>query len=567
MVPCAVAAWAGALSIPRSDDWSYLLTLFRLVDDGRLGFNNWVSMTLIGQIALAAPIAAVLPDSITAVHIGTAVLGFVGLVAVVLAAEPRHRSGAFLLAATIAVGPLWAPLAATFMTDVPSFAVQTVFLALAFWMLRRETVTPGRYAATLAVGVLAISIRQYEIIPVVIVVGVCLWSVAGSGDRSRLRPLLAITAVAALATAALLGWWLSLPDSLSLAPSPVTSGVIANLAVRLAGFVRLIALLVLPVVVLLGPTRVIRDAWRRAPLTTVAVGGFVAFWMTVTSVRVPDIPFVGNYVDIWGVLSRDVVDGARVPVMPVPAFRLLAVMGSAAAVVLALAIVPFLVETAGRVRDRRIELGDPVGWVLASTLVGFAAAYAFAIATDLPVFDRYALPLLPVVGLMVLRRRDRAPLVDAPAARGEGDVPRTRPLTVAGIAASLVLLAAVGLVYATDSASFDGTRWKVDERVVAKGWSPLRIYGGFEWISWHQRTGPPQGDAAAERQRLRAIYLKPFCVDVIVNPRPRVAERAIARATMYGLGHGAVPVVAVRNERPCPPLSQLRRAGLRIPAG
>ena len=117
--------------------------------------------------------------------------------------------------------------------------------------------------------------------------------------------------------------------------------------------------------------------------------------------------------------------------------------------------------------------------------------------------------------------------------------------------AALVVLGGIGLAYATDSASFDGTRWKVDEAVARLGWKPTRIYGGFEWISWHQRVGPPQGDTQAERIRLRARYLAPFCVDVAIQPGPAKARAAIARGVVRGLGHADEPMVAVRNDKPC----------------
>ena len=71
--------------------------------------------------------------------------------------------------------------------------------------------------------------------------------------------------VAVAATVALFAWWLSLPDSLSLAPSPVTSGLVANLAVRFGGFVRLVGLLLVPVVLFVDPVAIVRDAWRRSP--------------------------------------------------------------------------------------------------------------------------------------------------------------------------------------------------------------------------------------------------------------------------------------------------------------
>ena len=116
---------------------------------------------------------------------------------------------------------------------------------------------------------------------------------------------------------------------------------------------------------------------------------------------------------------------------------------------------------------------------------------------------------------------------------------------------ALTLFAGIGLAFATDSAAFDVTRWRVDTATVRRGYSPLALYGGFEWISYHRRRGPILGKSVAERQRLRRIYLRGLCVDVIVNPRPRVARRAIEQATMGGIGHAAVSIVSVRNSRRC----------------
>jgi len=143
-------------------------------------------------------------------------------------------------------------------------------------------------------------------------------------------------------------------------------------------------------------------------------------------------------------------------------------------------------------------------------------------------------------------------------------IPSVQPVTVivaaAGVAlgprrgfavGALVVLGGIGLAYATDSASFDGARWEVDRAVARLGWKPTRIYGGFEWISWHQKVGPPQGDTQAERIRLRARYLAPFCVDVVINPGAERTRAAIARGVVHGLGHDDEPIVAVRNTKPC----------------
>jgi hypothetical protein len=133
VLPAVVASHYGALNIPRSDDWSYLLTLFHWVDSGRLTFNGWVSMTLIGQIAAAAPVAAIFGHNITAIHLYTSLLGLVGLLGVVVLGRRTLVSlwaGVFV-AVTIAIGPLWSPLSATFMTDIPTFTVELLALCCA----------------------------------------------------------------------------------------------------------------------------------------------------------------------------------------------------------------------------------------------------------------------------------------------------------------------------------------------------------------------------------------------------------------------------------------------------
>ena len=74
VLPVLVAQHSGALGIPRSDDWSYLTSLFRWTDGGGLRFNGWVSMTLVGQLGLAAPVAIASGRSIVAVHVAAAAL-------------------------------------------------------------------------------------------------------------------------------------------------------------------------------------------------------------------------------------------------------------------------------------------------------------------------------------------------------------------------------------------------------------------------------------------------------------------------------------------------------------
>ena len=183
--------------------------------------------------------------------------------------------------------------------------------------------------------------------------------------------------------------------------------------------------------------------------------------------------------------------------------------------------------------------------MLGLTVFGFSTAYSIAIATDLPIFDRYALPAIPLVGLLLLRSMAHGPVVIEPRPPRSA-LPRRSAPTLAVLA-----LGIVGLVFSTDSASFDATRWRVASLATTRGYRPLEINGGFEWIAYHRRQGPHLGGSPAESTRLHQIYLRGLCIDIVVNPNPKTAARAIARRDMRGLGHRPIPIVAVPNERSC----------------
>ncbi|MEO6468255.1 MAG: hypothetical protein ABIP21_04080 [Acidimicrobiia bacterium] len=550
LIPLAVASRAGALDIPRSDDWSYLLTLFRWVDHGRLGFNNWVSMTLVGQLVLTVPIVAIFGRSIEAVHIFSALLGAVGLGALVVIGTmilPARR-GAVLVAITIALGPLWAPLAATYMTDVPAFTVQMVSLAFGVAAVRGERISLGLLGIALATGGLAVSIRQYELIPLIALLAVAGWKSVQDHDARSTRRIALMGGAALVSIVALFAWFASLPDALSLSPDPQTSGLAANLVVQSAGFVRLAGVLLIPVVIWGGPLNVVRRAWASAPRLASVIAVLGSVWMTVSYARNPATPFVGNYLDRHGVLAEDVLNGRRLLVIPAYLFDALALAGSVVAVLLLLAAVPGAIRLRSHIANRTTRLIDPGVALLALTVLGFSTAYVIAIATKLPIFDRYALPVIPLVGLLFLGALRTT--VDSSATHATPTRTVTRTRFAATVVASIAM-ALVGLAFSTDSASFDATRWRVDTDVTRLGYSPLAIDGGFEWVSYHRRVGPTLASTVAERQRLRKIYFRGLCIDVRVNPQPRVARHAIARSTMRGLGHRPVLVVAVPNERRC----------------
>ncbi|HZR14267.1 MAG TPA: hypothetical protein VFC33_13585 [Acidimicrobiia bacterium] len=562
-VPLVLASHYGALGIPRSDDWSYLLVQFRFVDHGTVRLNNWVSMTLIGQVLLGAPVALLSDHSITAMQVFTAVLGLIGLAAVLRAGRQTVGSrwvGAFV-AVMVAAGPLWGPLAASFMTDVPAFAFGMLALVVGIDALRRRPVSIPLVAASVALGFVAFSIRQYAVVAPVAVIVSAAWVLAHEHDRKRLRVLAVLSAVFVVLAIALFVWWRNLPESLALAPVFPNGHSIKGLVIKGTDLWRLVGLLCAPAVVLAGPARLVRRAWRSSARLTGWLTVLCALLLAAIYFHVPKRPFVGNYVSRDGVLTTDVMTGTRPNVVPRAVFDLMVLVGSLAAILLVLALVPALMEGGRRLRRRDLAPPGPAVLVFGTTVLGFALAYAVALVTDLPMYDRYALPVVPLVALLVLHagraartEGARASSEDVGAARGGRFVTTTAVAAWSGVA--LVALLVVGLAYTADSASFDGARWRAATALTHRGYTPLQIDGGFEWNSYHFGGAPstvraPNSATSAKRKpsaRERRLH---YCVKLSMG-EARPGTRPIG-SQPYDAPTRAPSRIVEAVTRPCVP--------------
>jgi hypothetical protein len=543
VVPIAIAAHYHALGIPRSDDWSYLISEFRWVRTGHLSFNHWVSMSLVGQLVLGAPIARILPRDIGALQVLTATLGAIGLGAVWLGARRAGISSAhaLLLAITIAVGPLWAPLAASFMTDVPAFALSSVAVALAI-----IGVTPrvrlSWLVGAVVVAVLACTIRQYAAVTLVAVLATA-WCATAEDRRAR-RAVVEAGVLAVLAVAAFLLWWRTVPDGRSLSPGLPDVHAVSVFVSKGAGFLRLSGLLLLPILVAARPLARLRAAWRDEPAVSVLVAGASAIWLTVTTARAAADLFVGNYLVHDGVLSDIVLRGPRPDVLPRAVWVAVVAAASIAGVVLAVIAAHAIARSLRNGFASRRVTADPVTTLLAVSVVGYLGGYVAAMLTGIQVYDRYVLPVLPAAGMLLLRAPVPLPTT--------GDAPMTRGVTT-GTAIALAALAALGFAFATDSASFDGARWRVAEAAVAKGWPVRRVTGGFEWRAY--RRGD-RYEAPGPRRRP--------CVAVKIEP-PVGSDRIVAVVRSTAPTRRTTRFVAYRTHANCPIPARPAAAGGRAP--
>jgi hypothetical protein len=271
--------------------------------------------------------------------------------------------------------------------------------------------------------------------------------------------------------------------------------------------------------------------------------------LAVAGLALGEDAFVGNYMHPKGVLADDVLIGTRPFLVARPAWLLLVIIGSLGAIVITLVGVPVLMRFKSSIFSPRVErdslqkAADPISIFFGLTLIALFAAY---MSTDVlqinrfPIFDRYVLTGLPLVALLMLR------------AIPDYTTQETRtPGRAIGLVASLLLLASLGTIWGVDSARYDATRWQVSKDAVAKGFNPLHIDGGFEWVAWHLGRAAQIKNTEAERRIIRAKSLAPLCVTVAVNPRLPLVKAPIASRSYETLLGNKVTIVAVRNKREC----------------
>ena len=538
VVPVALARAGGALGIVRNDDWSYLLTLFHWVDDGRLDFNNWVSMTLLAQLVFAAPIVVFFGHAITLIQIQTALFGFAGLLLVVWMTEKVTRRfwvGVFV-AVMVAAGPMWGALAVSFMTDVPTFAFTMLTCALGIRAFARERVSLPFLGASLAAGLVAFTIRQYAAVPLVAVTLIAALQLGRERERARIRVFIGMLVAVVIAAAAFWAYWRTIPHPKLFSPEMPSGHSLRATLYKGAGLVRLVGLLVVPAIVLAGPLRIVRRSWAVAKDTTVFVSLGTVAVLAYTGFSGPNIAYAGNYVIPDGILGQGVIHGNRPPLFPPWVFPTLVVVGSVAALLLVIALVPYLESLPARVRHRDLGRHDPIAAFITLLIAGYAGAYGLASFFGIPLYDRYVLPAVPFVAMLLLRPQP----AEVPAAARERAA-RARPVraTVAGALLALGILGGIGFLYSADSASYDGTRWKVALAATREGWKPQQVQGGFEWTNYYRRTHVQGG--------------RTFCVRVAIDPEQGINDpRAIAHAMYRAPFRDPVPIVALQLRTACP---------------
>ncbi len=403
------ALWLIAIAVvnprgnfPLNDDWAYAGSARLWAATGRLRISQWAAPSLVSHLAWGALVIKCFGASYTTLRIGTLVFGWMGILAAYalgrVAFEPAR---AFVLALGLMVSPLFMNLSFSYMSDVPWLATMLWATVL---VLRAERGQPARLLlAGALVGAAALA-RQFAIVMAPAFALTIAVDARNAGGRWWLRALGRMTLFATplvVAFGAFEYWYLYVHGptfAYRTYETPRWDGMIKNCVAMLF----YLGLFALPLVAAQGSVRRYWRTLRVAPaLASALVLGAFAVWEAVYglplnySMGVPlrgSMPYLGNIMRLVGLGPQTLFDafngGEPWPhqlfflAAPLTVVCGLAAVGEIGFIIRAL---QRLGRVSPRARVRRL-------------VVGAAFFYAaWHLGADANLFDRYLLPLVPLV--------------------------------------------------------------------------------------------------------------------------------------------------------------------------
>jgi 4-amino-4-deoxy-L-arabinose transferase-like glycosyltransferase len=452
-----------ARAYPMYDDWAYAQATRNLAN-GLFVHHDWIVATALVPQALGALMSSVFGFSFTTLTIVGIGFGLLGVVSMyLLLRQVRISPGISLLgAATLGLNPMYVLLSYSFMTDIPFVAL----VALASLLLMRGL--GGEGEGWLWLGSIAVTLayltRQHGILLAVGALGYLWWSRQWSWRRAAGVGILPLAAFVAYTL-----WENSQPMRLELyleaqmqAGLPMWSAPWFGSRLQMLTWV--LAITGLSVAPVLRPP-------RRLILALVICAALLAVQVRSVVAGVSLFPENGSVIDHTG-FSMFGYNSA-----PVLAEWVWTGAGFVGAALASLQLAHLIERAIAWLRSRgwqhRAE-SHPILMLYAS---GTMMAVAIFSLTPF-VFDRYILPILPLLVVCALRGRS-AQLEVRDIERRE-----TRAYKVARWA-GVGALAVFSLVALRDYKEHAGARWAAGEGLLANGVTARQIYAGIEWMNWH----------------------------------------------------------------------------------
>ncbi|MDQ3929955.1 MAG: glycosyltransferase family 39 protein [Chloroflexota bacterium] len=495
-----------ARSFPITDDWIYAQSVSDLLNWAYTP-HDFSQATALTHVAWGALFTLIFGHGFTVLAYANLVMsGICMLVFYLLLRQTRVRPGSALFGtALLACNPMYVYLSYSFMTDITFL---TCMLAACFCYVRgMQAYTRGEdrtgwrwLLAGGLVAALACLTRQFGLLLLPAALGYLWWS-----RRWTWRRAAAIAAIPLAASAIYLLWDRTHPERL--VDIYVNQSVATAIRYPLEYIVHRIQLDI-GIVPILGLSLLPIIRLPRRPLYSLPLIALIVLFQIRSFQQGGTIlPMNGNIIDHRG-LAMLYYDAE--PLFPEAVWLLLGITGAC--------VVSFYVVACGeelldrfrnRVRGLRIE--DPA---LLLYLVAFMLG-AMTLMVTFFLYDRYLLPLLPLLMVPELRRLSALP----PAA--------TRRLALRWALAAPVML--LVFVVQADYMAHSAARWAAAEELLMQGAHPRQISAGFEWAG--QYSYEAGAAYIRETRDYRDLSYPPFAV---LDPLFMVADRQQEGYTVIG---------------------------------
>ncbi len=414
LVVASIAATLPVLEMGLNDDWSYAYIARHLAETGQLAYDGWASAMVGFQAWFGALIIKTFGFSFTALRVSTSIYA-VGCALLLFTISRRaglNRSFACLATLSVVLSPVFIPLAASFMTDVPAlFFLLACFYCAIRAVMAADTRSCVQWLTAAAVtGMVGGTVRQVVWGAPLSAIPSILW--IRRGER-RVVMAGAFVFVACAAFVILAFQWLSRQPYFEWDPAPQHVGELVNAFAeprRFAALMRTALLLMLPVL-----ASYFAGWWRTRRLKIVIPGLCVllAAWaVTQFMSHGAGFPY-GNLVTQYGILNPGTeAIGSKPVILSRALLDVLSLLTLAATAACGVALLH------GQIVKPSTSASRPA---LNAALIAapFYAGYLFILLYRTrfgDLFDRYLLLLLPAANLTLLwlyqhRIQERVPLV------------------------------------------------------------------------------------------------------------------------------------------------------------
>lgn len=455
-IPLWLSAAAGAIGVPSNDDWVYMRAAGSLFRAGTIDMSGHTAAS-IGQIVMVQPFLWLSGGNSWAFTAFGLAMAFVGLASSYLLARRFVGMGsAVLVVLLVEAFPGFARGTASFMTDVPAYALAMLCLLLGTKWLQGD----GRRVTLLAsigVGLAAVSIREFAIAaPAAILLAA--WARNRTDERMW---LVGVSGLLAAGVACILVVAASLPGR----------GAYVTMDQRwssllVPAFATLAAVL-LPAAALAMGRRIATFSAAHIILAAGVVGSMFVL---------PTWPLIGNYWMPTGVAGDvPLLSGTRDPVIGAGAWALSEQLASFAAILAAALAIRWGQRNLAHVSSLSVVTARAIQMARSreAPILLFLATYAAELvvyATIGKIFDRYLYEMVPAAAIIMLRSTalPTNPKWSQPASH-----------------AAFAWLAASAFVIAANSFAYDGARNRGGEAAVAMGYDARTVDAGFEWVGYH----------------------------------------------------------------------------------